>query len=1284
MPTPPDIKQFSGIMNTDDPNEVIGANQHKIAFNVHFQGGRAEGINGTVLLTNTYLPATGTNECIGAFYDQLKQRIFSFNYNSGGLHAIFLHNLKTGAWSRVALVGFNTDGDILGFTLEGVIYDAKILYGDEEQGDILYFNNSQKQPCKINIDRALSGGYGTIKRSFINVAKEPPLMPPAVVYGDDGTVTVNNLRKKLFKFSQRNHFDDLDKSVPSTHSEVPLPVNYTDTAINKDPTKNCKISIVIPTGAANVKKLEILGSAAGKSNTDGTVDPNVFSDFFSIVTLDKAALSIPDNDLYTYTFFNNEVYDTIDPKEATQLYDLVPLEANALEFLNGNVPIYAGIKEGYNPATLLGNVTSASTISARSTQYPFIFLTNQSGDSGFGTGNIHAVLIGAITVGQIFNIYTTNETISFTATVATTSNVITGLSAAAVTLGFTAVSSDTENLVITKTGESLLRSLATNINIAVGDSFVYDWNSRYDFAIEYEDAQGRSCGGVNNPTMSVQTANYTETTGTPNIPKIPLSISSRPPLEAVRYKILRSRNLSKLSFIYWVTDRTYKDLEFAYISIENLNRYIKDNPSSKHLAYSFSPNDRIRFVKKLSGTSTIYANEDFEIQDQVFSPEINGIVQEGQYLKISIPATSGTFDFGTAAFNNYLVQIYTPALSVSEGLNFYYEFGERYAIGNAGTVNAYHQGMLQNQTSDLTTPATFELTKGDYYLRNRKIQTGGSLNYRITAGPISAGQHTVGVTFIDRDFTDATINTGNSPLQNTSGWSGASDARAIIKMTSGGVNTLFRAKGNIVFSSESPDIMRWFFTNSTGLDTIAVANTYIEQKVQKTLPFDCTFTLGASDHISFLAHSSSNATIPRSYFQVDFKITIDNPFNVIIADPNFSDYFESGVNSNGRAWIVDPNAAQVYNPTALRWGLAYQINTNINQSNRFYPLNFDEIDRSKGDIMRLKVREMMLLFFQSRGVGQKGIYSKFLQSKDGENIVTTTDEIITPNNVNYYDGEYGLGNQPTGLVSGKSQDYFADPVRGYHVRRAADGLTPISELYKGEFYIRGLITPFNNTWTRTGGGNAKILGCYDYLEEQYMCFFQGGVNGEQTILASALSFNEKRNGYCSFYDTINGGLAPEWVLSAEEDIYMWKNGQMYVQNDAGASRTLLGDVFYPSVTPVFNKDIAIKKTYKVIGYQSNRIFVSDTNGDIKTSAINTQTGLQQISQLKSVDYEVEENLRYANFLQDANSRTDAQLALLEGDDLTGVWIECKLIYKGSDSSYLYLPYIEFQLSPRNM
>ena len=1270
-------------MNTDDPNEVIGANQHKIAFNVRFQEGRAEGINGTVLLTNTYLPATGTNECIGAFYDQLKQRIISFNYNSGGLHAIFLHNLKTGAWSRVALVGYNTDGDILGFTLEGVIYDAKILYGDEEQGDILYFNNSQKQPCKINIDRALSGGYGTIKRSFINVAKEPPLMPPAVVYGDDGTVTVNNLRKKLFKFSQRNHFDDLDKSVPSTHSEVPLPVNYTDTAIDKDPTKNCKISIVIPTGAANVKKLEILGSAAGKSNTDGTVDPNVFSDFFSIVTLDKAALSIPDNDLYTYTFFNNEVYDTIDQKEATQLYDLVPLEANALEFLNGNVPIYAGIKEGYNPATLLGSVTSASTISARSTQYPFIFLTNQSGDSGFGTGNIHAVLIGAITVGQIFNIYTTNETISFTATVATTSNVITGLSAAAVTLGFTAVSSDTENLVITKTGESLLRSLATNINIAVGDSFVYDWNSRYDFAIEYEDAQGRSCGGVKNPTMSVQTANYTETTGTPNIPKIPLSISSRPPIEAVRYKILRSRNLSKLNFIYWVTDRTYKDSEFAYIGIENLNRFIKENPSSGYLAYSFSTNDRIRFVKKLSGTSSIYTNEDFEIQGQVFNPEINGIVQEGQYLKISLPATSGSFDFGTYAFFNYFIQLYTPALSVSEGLNFYYEFGERYAIGNAGTVNAFHQGMLQNQTPDLVTPATFEFTKGDLYYRNRVIQTGGDFNYTLNAGNISAGRHTLGATFIDRSFTDANITTGSSPLLNLSAWTFSSSSRALLIMGGSAPATTFRAKGTITIDPLYGDNYRFFFQDKNGVIIYANAITGINES-STTQVIDCSFSLNASNHISVLGWSETDFTQAKTFIATELKITVDNPFTIGVIDPNFSDYFESGVNSNGRAWIVDPNAAQVYNPTALRWGLSYQINTNINQSNRFYPLNFDEVDRSKGDILRVKVREMMLLFFQSRGVGQKGIYSKFLQSKDGANIITTTDEIITPNNVNYYDGEYGLGNQPTSLVSGKSQDYFADPVRGYHVRRAADGLTPISELYKGEFYIRGLITPFNNTWTRTGGGNAKILGCYDYLEEQYMCFFQGGANGEQTILASALSFNEKRNGYCSFYDTINGGLAPEWVLSAEEDIYMWKNGQMYVQNDAGASRTLLGDVFYPSVTPVFNKDIAIKKTYKVIGYQSNRIFVSDTNGDIKTSAINTQTGLQQISQLKSVDYEVEENLRYANFLQDANSRTDAQLALLEGDDLTGVWIECKLIYKGSDSSYLYLPYIEFQLSPRNM
>jgi len=511
-----DIKQLIGYMNTDSPNDGMPAGHHKYAKNITWRGKpgdmRPEGVKGTTLIPYN-LPA-GTNECIGRFYDERGGRIFDFIYDSNGLHSITQYTLSStgaiGTRTAIIQVGSQTDGDILGFTLNGKIYAVKILYGDDEQGDELWWNNSQKEPCKVNIKKALAGTYGTIKRSYIDVIKAPAIMPPAVVYENDATVTVNNLRKRLFLFRTRYRYLDKEKPVYSAMSVMPLPVNYLDTAIDKDPTKNCRIAIVIPTGEPDVTDIEV----AAVILPDASVKPgDNITGWFTIANLNKSDLSIASNDLYTLRFYNNQVYLPCDPVDTSQLQDLVPLEANGLEFLNGNVPVYGGIKEGFNKTVILGSSTSGS-VSQRTTQLPYIFVASQSGDSGFGTGNIHAVVIGAPVVGDVFNIYTTGATITFTCTVATTANVITGLSAAAVVAGFTVVSSDTENLTIIKTNESLKRVLSVPVTRAVTDSFVYDRNSRYNFAIEYLDAAGRTIGSETNATLPVQTINYTQTTFT--------------------------------------------------------------------------------------------------------------------------------------------------------------------------------------------------------------------------------------------------------------------------------------------------------------------------------------------------------------------------------------------------------------------------------------------------------------------------------------------------------------------------------------------------------------------------------------------------------------------------------------------------------------------------------------------------------------------------------------------------------------------------------------------------
>ena len=195
-----DIKKFNGVMDTDSPNENIGQSSIKMGRNIRYRGDKGN-LQIQNIVGNTLLPynqAAGANECIGAFYDELRQRIFGFIYNSNGTHGIRIVDLSDLSVTALITNGTNTDGNILDFSLDEPIYNVKMLYGDDEQGDTLYFNDSSKVPCQINIERTLAGTFGVMKREFLEVIKYPANRPPYVIYGDDATVTVNTFRKKLF------------------------------------------------------------------------------------------------------------------------------------------------------------------------------------------------------------------------------------------------------------------------------------------------------------------------------------------------------------------------------------------------------------------------------------------------------------------------------------------------------------------------------------------------------------------------------------------------------------------------------------------------------------------------------------------------------------------------------------------------------------------------------------------------------------------------------------------------------------------------------------------------------------------------------------------------------------------------------------------------------------------------------------------------------------------------------------------------------------------------------
>jgi len=1297
---PPEIKMLAGTLNLDDPLESLGKAFHRDGRNIEFDGTppnrRCKIKPGNIAVPNVLLPAIGVNKTISERYDSLTKRIYFFNYNSGGKHGIYLYNTILGTFQRLVEVGINTIGDPLAFTAESYT-NNDIINADSVQGDILYYLDSLGRPSKINVARALAAGYGSIQRSFLDVAKEPADIPPCVIYERDPANTVNNQRKKLFRYKVRWGFDDNDKSVTSSQSELPLPLDPFDQAVDADPTYNCRTAIVYQTGPSNVKKIELLAAVSMG---------NVFSDFFLIQSIDKSVSGIPDNDVATFLFYNDQAYNYIDVQESIQLFDYVPLAARAQTLLNGNVVSYANITEGYPNLTNFTFSSNTSNLSqSQILYYSGIYFTklvaSQGGQSGFGSGNIHIVIRGYVFSLSFsldtYVVYMTDGTnISYTINTGDdAAAVIEGLRVDALSKGYTIISTNNNDLYVFKTGISLARARIISdytYNSLGNNAYATDdWSSKHGYGLVYFDQKGRTNGVVYTSGFSVTSIAFNEADPfQPYIPKYLAMIYHQPPDWAYYVQWTRTKDLSKSKIQQWITDRTFKDtsavsglLKYAYVSIESLNAFVKANPGSP-LGYGFSPGDRIKFMKRYNAdgtTANLYGNtKDFEVVASLTNPTINGEIKSGQFIKFVLPTTDGSFDFGTTGFANYLIELYTPAQSVAGGLDVYFEFGERYAIGNPTASNRFHQGMMQNQTADYATPATYEFFKGDYYIKLRSIQTGNVYSFNILNGNMTAGRFLFGLTFVDSTYVDPGITAQSVAMANISGntpsggISPGSDTRWFLKSIP---NNTFRIRGTISINFTTDvtgDVWRIFILNRFNERQYLVNNFSAGTAGVYTFTIDAITTL-EDDRIFLIAEGGER---PLNVLSNEITFSIDHVIAQKMIDQNFSDYFASAVNSNGRSFIYDQNANQVTYPVMYRWGLAYQTNTNINKTNRFYPTNFDEANRRHGAIMKMAQLGNELIFFMERKIGHTGVFQKFITDSGGNTSLITTDSIITSNNVQYYKGEIGCGNQPTGVIESDFVFYGVDPVKNIIWRLSLDGITDLTELYKTKTWVSANLPKYLAPGTYAFGGNQKVLGTYHLRPDnigEYLILAQGTA----LVAGETLAFEEKYNSFTSKVD-----IDCDCIVSAENVLYAFKNGALWKQSIANAYAVFFNTQYAASITLVFNDSEPVKKLFNALAYQSNQTWFAGTKGDVKTNTVNSQTFLQQESLIMNQDFDVLENPnRFAAFNRNQNSSTDPILSLWEGEYLCGNYIIVKLSITYNGFSYLFSPAVTWKPDPRN-
>lgn len=1299
-------KRFSGIQNQDDSDFDLPAVHHRKAVNLRFVGNgilnQAENVKGNRVLFHSQ-PA-GTCETIGAFYDGLKQRIFYFNWNSNNTHGIYILNVKTELIQILLENGSATDGDILNFDRNSPITSVDMIYGDENDGDILCFVDSLGRATKLNVDRYLNNPYPVTKRNYIDVHKAPPRMPIKCSYENDTTVPVNNLKNALYQFAYSFKYDDFEESVISSGSIVPLPYEPFGVTLDTTISNNARIGLYFSTGDIDVKSINLYG----RQTKDGTT-----TNWFLIKNLDKSKLSIPSNTVYRFTFYNDSIYAPADLKFTSLQFDWIPNKINAQALLNGNTLIYGGVTEGYD------NIQPDITASTNGNFPPYQqysgvnFFAEQDGIdetgnssqitiylSGTGANDVNNNVIQLNNSQLNFNVdainNNTNASLRFflanNTGVTNITDIFTGLTTAALAQGWTYVGQTTNTLTLSYPSSSvtLAGSWVSPYSFAVpmlnnNVSFCYAPQSNYSFAIEYFDEKGVTNGAQYSINWDVKMLQI----WSQYVPVVTFNINHRPPIWAQYYHIVRTNNLTYGKRLHWVSKGAYNSVnqqinqQFAYIQIDNMVDYNQAiNASEGVVGYEFAAGDRIRFLAKFAvdGTRTEFTNQnyDYEILGTEANPIINGQIKTGNFIKIYYPTDDIgallNFD-GTDNNQNYEILLYNYIQHTSDtATNVYYECGLEFGIGNAGTNFAYHIGTLQTQSSNLLQPAQIQSAAGDYFYRFRNVPCGNSYDLNAFTYNQNTTYSTLQTLLTTPISTSRYIIKGGNHLQagldNSHYPTFGDDSADFQNISSTDISVHFTGTLNIrADTSSSATTSFGFYIKMINSSGNVILNQVLQQVGNiidvRNFPIDTTFKVPAGYKAWYISWCVGQAFIGA----FPFKVEIIQNANINIIEDSFSDTYAIRTNSNSRPTVINVNAKTTYFPTVARYGLAYQPSTNINQMNRFYPDQFDEYDRQFGAIMRFKVRDRILRVFQERKCGQVGIYNQFITNAQGATDLIYTQSIITSNNIQYYQGEYGIGQYPTNLASSSNADYFVDPVRGYQVRLGANGCTPISEDYKGQYYLKDLFTKYNRTWDRGNGVTAKILGFYDFFEEQYVCILQAGTiagatpEQDEHILPYTFSFNEKRKGYCSYYT-----YYPDLSISAEDIIYSSQLGFWWKHDNAVLYSNFFGSQGEASLELVFNENLMAKKGWQTISEVSNVAW---------KCVLTTQLG--QASELTRYSFKKLEGEFHAAFLRASNTTG----GLINGDILKGVYLKITLSVD-NPGDYVYLSGLTVRFIPSQL
>lgn len=382
----------------------------------------------------------------------------------------------------------------------------------------------------------------------------------------------------------------------------------------------------------------------------------------------------------------------------------------------------------------------------------------------------------------------------------------------------------------------------------------------------------------------------------------------------------------------------------------------------------------------------------------------------------------------------------------------------------------------------------------------------------------------------------------------------------------------------------------------------------------------------------------------------------------------------------GRVFVEDKEWAQLFQRTRVWWSGVYvaQGNVVVNDYSRFVHLDYKDLEREYGTIMRLirvgEVTELLSIHrykIQPIYVGFKPLYDM-----TGETVVGKTAEILTPGQaiINMAGTE-----NPESIFTEGNYVYGWSTFFGIWWRYSGNG---VQDITTGVFKVQKLGKRKSSELRRVSIKNSKIFGVYDRDKEEAIWAFQSAIvepdspiipdTPIEIIPAETISFSEKRNRWETNY-----GYFPDAIQRLGKQLYSFKAGLLKIHEKNPLYNNFNDIQSYSQIEYIVNPDpqsekniFSMRITPALEGWSAPDVFAMPT--DITPSGMHTRISANNIKTYRAS--------KWADFFRDyTDPAFDNELdALFNGRDMMGRVFKNTL--KNTSTKQVYLSEVNVSIA----